>query len=251
MPVDLVVENLSFAYNSAGPKILNNLSFSSEAGQRIGIIGESGSGKSTLCQLLSRLQRPMDGTILWNRRQICSFSRREFCKKVQILFQSPQEALDPMQTVESVLLEPLNLHFPQLLRREKFRRIAELLEKFQLDADVLPRRSTELSGGQKQRIAIIRALLVDPEVLICDEILSSLDLSIQAKLLRLLAKIFQKSRLTIFFVSHDLAAVTKLCDRSIVLRKGAMVEMATTAQILSRPKNPYTKLLVKHASFRP
>lgn len=229
---------------------MRGLTFSARAGERIGIIGESGSGKSTLCQLLARLQLPTEGSILWNHREARSFRRREFCRRVQILFQSPQEALDPTQTVETALREPLNLHYPRLDRETGNRRIAEFLGNFRLPIDVLRRRPDQLSGGQRQRLAIIRALLVDPEVLICDEILSALDLPIQVELLRLLAAILRHSGQSIFFVSHDLFAVTKLCDRILVLRRGEIVEMADTERLLTEPQHPYTRALISNAAFQ-
>jgi oligopeptide transport system ATP-binding protein len=225
-----------------------DISFSVSPGQSLAVVGESGSGKTTVARMIVGLERPTSGRILVGGRErtwrrVSAAERRRRAREVQIVFQDPYSSLDPRMTVRACLDEVLTLHFDwERERREA--RVEELLSQVGLDrrqADALPRA---LSGGQRQRVAIARALASEPQLLICDEAVASLDVSIQAQILNLLSDIREQTGVSYLFISHDLAVVRQVSDDVIVMRRGVVVESGPTAQVLSQPHDPYTQRLL-------
>jgi ABC-type glutathione transport system ATPase component len=226
---------------------VDDVSFRLPAGRSLAIVGESGSGKSTIARMIVGLERPTTGAITAcgadrSRPARSAKDRRRRGREVQIVFQDPYTSLDPRQSAEATIDEVLRLHkgWPAEQRRI---RIAELIELVGLDlrqAQAMPRA---LSGGQRQRVAIARALAAEPRVLILDESVAALDVSIQAQVLNLLADIRDETDVSFVLVSHDLAVVRQLTDDTIVLRRGTVVEQGSTASVLDSPQHEYTQLL--------
>jgi ABC-type glutathione transport system ATPase component len=224
-----------------------DVSFAVPAGRSLAIVGESGSGKTTIARMIVGLERPTNGSISAcgadrSRPAKSGQERRRRGREVQIVFQDPYTSLDPRQNAEATIDEVLKLHkgWPAEQRRQ---RIAELIELVGLDtrqAQALPRA---LSGGQRQRVAIARALAAEPQILILDESVAALDVSIQAQVLNLLADIRDETAVSYVLVSHDLAVVRQLTDDTIVLRRGTVVEQGLTADVLDNPQHSYTQLL--------
>jgi ABC-type glutathione transport system ATPase component len=227
---------------------VDDVSFAVPSGRSLAVVGESGSGKTTVARMIVGLERPTRGRILvagrersW--RHVSSRERKRRAREVQIIFQDPYSSLDPRQTVRKCLDEALRLHFDWRGDRRDAR-VEELLEQVGLDrrqADALPRA---LSGGQRQRVAIARALACEPRVLVCDEAVASLDVSIQAQVLNLMSDIRDETGVTYLFISHDLAVVRQVSDDVIVMRTGHVVESGPTEQVLESPQHPYTKRLL-------
>ena len=227
---------------------VDDVSFAVPPGRSLAVVGESGSGKTTVARMIVGLERPTQGRILvagrersW--RHVSSRERRRRAREVQIIFQDPYSSLDPRQTVRKCLDEALRLHFDWNGDRRNAR-VEELLEQVGLarrQADTLPRA---LSGGQRQRVAIARALACEPRVLVCDEAVASLDVSIQAQVLNLMSDIRDVTGVTYLFISHDLAVVRQVSDDVIVMRTGHVVESGPTEQVLESPQHPYTKRLL-------
>jgi oligopeptide transport system ATP-binding protein len=227
---------------------VDDVSFAVPSGRSLAVVGESGSGKTTVARMIVGLERPTRGRILvagrersW--RHVSSRERKRRAREVQIIFQDPYSSLDPRQTVRKCLDEALRLHFEWRGDRRDAR-VEELLEQVGLDrrqADALPRA---LSGGQRQRVAIARALACEPRVLVCDEAVASLDVSIQAQVLNLMSDIRDETGVTYLFISHDLAVVRQVSDDVIVMRTGHVVESGPTEQVLESPQHPYTKRLL-------
>lgn len=242
----LQIRNLSLAYPNARP-VVHDLSFDLYPGQTTALVGESGSGKSTLAKALVGLLRPLTGRILLQGSDIATLSPRQFLpvrKRIQMVFQDPWHALNPRLSMEQLLREPLSVHWPDLSRAQQRQRILQLLDKVHLPREAIHRFPSELSGGQRQRILLARALAVQPEILICDEPVSALDVSIQARLLDLLRELRAQSNLTLLFISHDLAVVQDMAREVLVLRKGRLVEQAPSAQLFAAPQHPYTRELI-------
>lgn len=228
-------------------KAVDDVSFSLYRGECLGIVGESGSGKTTLARLLLRLIAPTSGRIEFDGKDIFRFNKKElmdFRRKVQIVFQDPHSSLNPRLTVASTIGEGLVIHKLVKNRKERINRIANLLETVGLNPGHMHRYPHEFSGGQRQRIGIARALSVNPEVLILDEPVSSLDVSIQAQILNLLADLQEKFHLTYIFIAHDLRVVKHISTRIIVMYMGKIVEMGEKDRIYNNPQHPYTKLLI-------
>ena len=227
---------------------VDDVSFSVPAGGSLAIVGESGSGKTTVAKMLVGLERPSAGSIeiAGRDRSVPARRTRERRRRgrvVQIVFQDPYTSLDRRQSARSALTEVLRLHFPGLARSEAEARVAELAGLVGLDArqtDALP---SALSGGQRQRVAIARALAAQPQVLILDESVAALDVSIQAQVLNLLADIREATGVTYVLISHDLAVVRQVTDDAIVMRRGRVVEAGPTARVLDDPQDAYTRLL--------
>ena len=222
-------------------------SFDLSAGESLAIVGESGSGKSTIARLLVGLETSTDGTISVLGRPRGAKSprtreRRVRAREVQIVFQDPYSSLDRLEPVGHVLESALGLN-PSVSPASRRERAVELLEAVGLQArhaEVLPRA---LSGGQRQRVAIARAIAVEPRILILDEAVSALDVSIQAQILNLLADIRERSDIAYLFISHDLAVVNQISDRCLVMESGRVVEQGRTRDVLSSPRQPYTRAL--------
>jgi len=232
---------------------LRGVTFDIEAGQRFGIVGESGSGKSTLLRMLSGLDRPTSGGIEVVGRDIGrarGADLAELRKNLQIVFQDPMGSLDPRMKVGDIIAEPLlnaaNLESgTALAKRERGALVAEMLHAVGLPADSVDRFPHQFSGGQRQRISIARALVCRPRILVADEPVSALDVSVRAQVLNLLADLVEEYKLTLIFVSHDLGVVRYLCDRVAVMQNGRIVEQGATAEIYDNPANEYTRTLVE------
>ncbi len=227
---------------------VDDVSFAVARGRSLAIVGESGSGKTTVARMIVGLERPTAGRILVGGRErsfhrVRSRERRRRGREAQIVFQDPYSSLDPRQSVRRCLDEALRLHFDWDADR-RHERIERLLEQVGLDQRQGDARPRALSGGQRQRVAIARALACEPEVLICDEAVASLDVSIQAQVLNLLGDIREATGVTYLFISHDLAVVRQVSDDVIVMRRGQVVERGPTEQVLETASHPYTRRLL-------
>ena len=224
---------------------VDGVSFDVYKGETLGLVGESGCGKSTLSRTLLKLINRNSGEIIFENKNIDSFSKEEmkiFRKKVQLIFQNSYSSLNPRMTVQEILEAPLKI--TGIKKSELKERVRTALSEVGLPEDFADRYPHELSGGQKQRIVIARALIGEPELVICDEPVSALDVSIQAEILKLLEKFKREKGLTYIFISHDLGVVKNISDRVMVMYKGHIVEENTTREIFERPKNNYTKELL-------
>ncbi|MCM8778410.1 MAG: ABC transporter ATP-binding protein [Candidatus Omnitrophica bacterium] len=225
-------------------KAVDGVSFSLVKGKTLGIVGESGSGKSTLAKLLIKILKPDKGEIFLLGKEITHLSENEFRKwrkSVSLVFQDPFSSLDPRFTIEKIILEGMELG--RQSKQEKKKRVLELLELVGLTKDSLERFPHEFSGGQRQRIGLARALANAPELIILDEPVSSLDLSIQAQILNLLMDLQEKFKLSYIFIAHDLRVIRHLSDEVCVIYRGKIMEHATAEEIFKNPLHPYTKLL--------
>lgn len=242
------VSEVSRVFARGAVRALDGVSLQVVRGQRLGIVGESGSGKSTLIKLMAALDRPSSGSIRFKGQEISGLSepRLGFLRaSVQLVFQDPRSSLNPRMTVGSIVTEPLrSRHLRRALDGiDPRRRLKDVLNAVDLPADAAERYPHEFSGGQRQRIAIARALAPDPEVLIADEPVSALDVSVRAQVLNLLADLVAARGLTLMFVSHDLAVVRHLCDSVVVMRAGRVEEQGSAEQVFAHPKAEYTKTL--------
>jgi ABC-type glutathione transport system ATPase component len=245
----LVAEHITVTFKRRGHgvfKALDDVSLSLPPGAAVGLIGESGSGKSTLVRVLMGLRHPDSGQVLLNGEPITApQSRRNWRRRIQMIFQDATGALNPRQTVDAALAEVLTVIQGQRGGRQALAApVAALLEQVGLTADVAARYPRELSGGQCQRVCIARALAVEPEILIADEPVSALDVSVQARILRLLGDLRRQRGLSLLLVAHDLAVVGAVCDQAIVLQAGRVVEAGPPAELFSNPRHPYTRRLI-------
>jgi len=245
----LVVEQLTKTFGKGRHEATAVDGVSFELGERgsLGIVGESGSGKTTTARMIIGLEQPSAGRILFRGEDRTRPARtvrelRERGRNIQIVFQDPYTSLDRRQRVGDCLAEVLGVHF-RLDREETRRRVRELGDLVGLDERQLGALPKALSGGQRQRVAIARALAAEPEILILDEAVSALDVSIQAQILNLLSDIREQRGVSYLFISHDLAVIRQVCDDTIVMRHGAVVERGPTAEVLDHPQHPYTRLL--------
>ncbi|GAB3598127.1 dipeptide ABC transporter ATP-binding protein [Microbacterium tumbae] len=245
----LEVEGLTkdFGWGARAHRALDDVSFTVGQGETIGIVGESGSGKSTTARCILRLIEPTGGSVRLAGEDVLSFrgSRlKEFRKTAQLVFQDPYSSLDPRMPVEELIAEGIHIHRPHEKPSVVRDEVVELLELVGLGAEHLPRRSSAFSGGQRQRIGIARALAVRPQILVCDEPVASLDVSIQAQILNLFADVKERLGLTVLFIAHDLATVRHLCERVVVMQSGQVREIGTREQIYTDPQDPYTQALM-------
>ena len=227
--------------------VLKSVSFALGLGEALAIVGESGSGKSTLVRALLRLHKPDSGQVLLDGVDLAILSPaelRESRRRIQLVFQDPLASLDPTMSVEEVVAEPLLAQRNAPGREEIRQRVTEQLVVVGLAADLLDRRSQRLSGGQAQRVAIARALITHPEVLICDEPVSALDASLRAQILDLLVQLRGQRSLSLLFITHDLAAAHYVCEQTLVLHRGQVVERGATEDVLRRPQHPFTRQLL-------
>ena len=227
-------------------KAVDDVSFEIMKGETFGVVGESGCGKSTLGRTLIRLQQPTDGHIYLNGTDIAGLKGaqlKEMRKEAQIIFQDPSACLNPRRTIKQILMEPFEIHNLKG-KIDVDAKIMELLQLVGLDSYHLSRYPHELSGGQKQRIGIARALALEPQIIICDEAVSALDVSVQAQVLNLLQELKEKLGLTYFFISHNLNVVYQVSDRVGVMYLGKMVEIANYDQIYEKRYHPYTEALL-------
>ena len=227
-------------------KAVDDVSFEIMKGETFGVVGESGCGKSTLGRTLIRLQQPTEGHIYLNGTDIAGLKGaqlKEMRKEAQIIFQDPSACLNPRRTIKQILMEPFEIHN----LKDKIdvdAKIMELLQLVGLDSYHLSRYPHELSGGQKQRIGIARALALEPQIIICDEAVSALDVSVQAQVLNLLQELKEKLGLTYFFISHNLNVVYQVSDHVGVMYLGKMVEIANYDQLYEKRYHPYTEALL-------
>jgi peptide/nickel transport system ATP-binding protein len=228
-------------------KAVNGVDFSVRTGEILGVVGESGSGKSSIARMLLRLDRPTAGQILYrgqNVLKLAGFALKSFRRDVQAVFQDPYSSLNPRMTIMQVLSEAWRLN-PDVLPREAWRgRAVELLEQVGLPPTALEKYPREFSGGECQRIAIARALALKPHLIICDEAVSSLDMSIQAQVLDLLAELRRELGLAYLFIAHDLTLVEKFADRVLVMKKGQIVEKGPARTVFGSPTHAYTRALI-------
>jgi oligopeptide/dipeptide ABC transporter ATP-binding protein len=227
-------------------KAVEGVSFSVRRGESFGVVGESGCGKTTLGRLIMRLVDPTGGRILFDGRDITRLDRkamRSLRHKMQIIFQDPYSSLDPRMKIDAIVTEPLAAR-GKLNRQRRTDIGAQLLERVGLSTADLYKYPHEFSGGQRQRIGIARALSVQPEMIVADEPVSALDVSIQAQVINLLKDLKSEYHLSLIFISHDLSVVTHLCDRIVVMYFGQLVEMATRDMFIRRARHPYTRALL-------
>ena len=220
------------------------VSFELDAGESLGIVGESGSGKTTTARIIAGLESATTGEMDFAGRRVDGSRRaRANAREIQMVFQDPFGSLDPRQRIAAGIEEILGLHF-RLSKDARRGRVAELLDLVGLGARHANELPRNLSGGQRQRVAIARALALEPRLLILDEAVSALDVSVQAQVLNLLIDIREQTEIAYLFVSHDLAVVRQVCDRSIVMHRGRIVESGPTADILDHPTDAYTRQLI-------
>jgi len=226
---------------------LRDLSFTIEAGRSLGVVGESGSGKSTLARLVMALDTPTSGQVLLLGRDLHALPREELRRArrdFQMVFQDPYGSLDPRQTVERIVAEPLAAQ-GDVDARERRRRAAEAIESVGLRPGDLGKYPHEFSGGQRQRIAIARALVTRPRLIVADEPVSALDVSVQAQVLNLMQQLQAEFGVTYMLISHDLAVVRHLCEDVAVLWEGRIVEQGPPEELFARPRHPYTRTLLE------
>jgi oligopeptide transport system ATP-binding protein len=227
-------------------KAVDGVSLFVRKGETLGLVGESGCGKSTLGRTLIRLYEPTAGTISFDSRDFLKESGgklRSLRKDIQMIFQDPYTSLDPRMTVGQILMQPFEVH-GLLTKSERQQRVKELLELVGLRSAHINRYPHEFSGGQRQRISIARAIALNPKLIICDEPVSALDVSVQAQVLNLLKDLQEKLGLTYIFISHDLSVIEHVCDRIAVMYLGKIVEIASRDELFHNPKHPYTQALI-------
>jgi oligopeptide/dipeptide ABC transporter ATP-binding protein len=228
-------------------RAVDGVDFDLHEGQTLGIVGESGSGKSTLGRCVLRLLRPDAGSVLFRGKELTTLGGRELRrtrKDMQIVFQDPYSSLDPHLTIGDLLAEPLRLHF-SMTAAERDRRVMELLDAVGLGVAHYTRRyPAEFSGGQRQRISIARALAVEPRLIVCDEVVSALDVSTQAEIINLFKDIQERTGVAYLFISHDLSVVRHISDRIAVMYLGRIVETGPSYAVHDEPAHPYTQALV-------
>ena len=255
MPL-LEVKNLKVRYhirNNVGVsgscvvRAVDGVSFDIQAGETLGLVGESGCGKSTLGRALAGLIKPASGTIHFDGVDLTAAVGRRTraqCKSIQMIFQDPYGSLNPRMTVENIVGEGLDIHRLTPVKENRHSRIANLLHRVGLGGEHMSRYPHEFSGGQRQRIGIARALAVEPRLLICDEPVSALDVSVQAQIINLLQDLNKQLGLACLFIAHDLAVVEHLCHRVLVMYLGRIMEMAEAKTLVAQPLHPYTQALI-------
>ena len=236
-----------FSRQTGVVKAVDDVTFDLFPGETLGLVGESGCGKSTLGRSILQLIRPTSGTVLYDGDDLVRLSNRKLRslrRELQIIFQDPFSSLDPRLSVGASVMEPMELHGIGDSRRARRARAAELLEKVGLEGDMLNRMPHEFSGGQRQRVCIARALASSPKLIICDESVSALDVSVQAQVLNLLKDLQVEFDLTYLFISHDLSVVKFISDRIMVMNRGRIEEIAPADELYANPSREYTRTLI-------
>ena len=250
----LDVKNISMQFNSKGVcvRAVTDVSFPVYEGETIGIVGESGCGKTTLGRCIVRAYEPTAGCVEYTASdgQLLDFLKidkqtmKKYRKEIQMIFQDPYSSLDPRMTVLDIIKEPIIANYPKMPKAEVERRVMDIAAKVGLNTTYLKRYPHAFSGGQRQRIGIARALVLNPRVIVCDEAVSALDVSIQAQVINLLHDLQQEFGLTYLFISHDLSVVEYISDKVGVMYLGKMVEFAPTKKLFEHPMHPYTESLL-------
>ena len=228
-------------------KAVDDVTLSLYRGETLGIVGESGCGKSTMARSLLRLIEPTDGQLIYDGMDLRAMKGKELRKlrsRMQIVFQDPYSSLNPRMKIDEIVSEPMIISGMKKTKAECMDRVYELLDMVGLDPSYVDRFPHEFSGGQRQRIVIARAIATNPELLICDEPVSALDVSVRAQVLNLLEELQEKLNLTYMFISHDLSVVEHLCDRVAIMYLGQLMELGTVDQIYDNPSHPYTQALL-------
>jgi peptide/nickel transport system ATP-binding protein len=228
-------------------KALDGVSFELRKGETLGIVGESGSGKTTLARTLLGLSDPTSGTALFGGKPMFGLTGKQLFdlrRRIQVVFQDPTASLNPRMTVEQIISEPWAIHHG-IVPRERWRgRVAELLEQVGLKPEHADRHPYQFSGGQRQRIAIARAIAIQPDLILCDEAVSALDVSVQAQVIELLKSLQRQYGLSYLFIAHDLPVVRDFADRVLVMHRGRIVEQGPTETVFTAPADPYTRELL-------
>lgn len=247
----LEIQNLKKYFpvrNSSSKKRINRavdgVSFQIKRGETLGLVGESGCGKSTLGRTIMRLYDPTDGKIIFDGNDITHAKMKPYRERMQIIFQDPYASLDPRMTVGDIVGEPLDIQHPHMDKKEREEKIIKQLESVGLNTDHMNRYPHEFSGGQRQRVSIARALIVQPEFIVCDEPISALDVSIQAQVINMLIELQQTMNLTYLFIAHDLSVVQHISDRVGVMYLGHIVELTDSTRLYEQPLHPYTQALL-------
>jgi len=225
-------------------KAVDNISLSIEKGRSLGVVGESGSGKTTLAKIISDIIKPDSGSVLFHGEDICKLGDgyKNYRKNVQVVFQDPYLSLNPKLTIFSAMKDALKVHG---IKGDARKICGDYMEMVGLEREYLDRYPHEFSGGQRQRISIARALSLEPEIIIADEPVSSLDVSVQAQILNLMKKLKLEKNVTFILISHDLAVVSYLCDDVLVMHNGEAVEYGTVKSVLADPEKDYTRKLLE------
>ncbi len=228
-------------------KAVDGVSFDISPGETLGIVGESGCGKSTLARAMLNLIPASSGSIVWQEQELFGASRQVWQsvrKSVQMIFQDPLASLDPRMTIGQIIAEPLRTHYPAMSSTEAMQKVRAMMEQVGLTEQQINRYPHEFSGGQCQRIGIARALVMEPKLVICDEPVSALDVSIQAQIINLLMELQSRMGLALVFIAHDLAVVKHISQRVMVMYLGRTMELATKQAIYQDPRHPYTQALL-------
>jgi peptide/nickel transport system ATP-binding protein len=243
----LIVDQLELTYRHANRKAVDNVSFTLREGERLGIVGESGSGKSSILKMIAGLVTPNEGFMQCGTARLDDLAvkrSRALCRDIQLIFQNPDASLNPRHSIRRILTRPLVMFRPEVLARQRETIIRDILDRVRLSAAIIDRMPGDLSGGQRQRIAIARAFLAQPRLLLCDEVTSALDVSVQATVLQMIAELAAESGVAVILVSHDLALVRAMSDRIIVMRNGRIVEQQSCEALFINPQSGYTSELI-------
>lgn len=235
-----------FSKTSGNIKAVDGVSFKIKDGETFGIVGESGCGKSTLGRTIVRSISPTSGKIIFEDKDITKLNNKELKEvrnKIKFIFQDPYDSLDPRMTVKDIIAEPMDIQKGYKTRAERDARVEKVMELVGLDTSFMKRYPHEFSGGQRQRIGIARSIILEPKLIICDEPVSALDVSIQAKIINLLKKLQKEMGIAYIFISHDLSVVKHIADKVAVMYLGKIVEISTKKSLYDAPQHPYTKAL--------
>jgi oligopeptide transport system ATP-binding protein len=247
-----VIEGSFFRHRAGVIHAVDGVSFDVRRGETLGLVGESGCGKSTTGRTILQLYKPTAGSVLFNGVDLVTLKEdemRKYRRKMQMIFQDPYASLNPRMTVGEIIADPLLVYQEVRTKKDIDDKVSELLELVKLDPSHINRYPHEFSGGQRQRIGVARSLALRPDLIVCDEPISALDVSIQAQVVNLLVELQKKFNLTYLFIAHDLSMVRHICDRVAVMYLGVIVELAERNDFYHNPLHPYTKALLSAVSI--